>query len=388
MSPTESAAGAMASDGYDRRRELQAFDDTKAGVKGLVDAGITAIPPIFRHAPESLKDMTASSANDDVAAASPIPVIDLSDARREDAVAQVRRTIRKVGFFHVINHGVPAELMAGMLAGVRRFNEGPAEAKRAAYTRDPARKVRFNSNFDLFKSAAANWRDSLFCDLFPDPPPAEEYPEPIRDVITEYGDAVTKVALRVYELLSESLGLSSDHLREIGCAQSLRAVCQYYPPCPEPDLTFGIRSHTDPGFLTVLLQDGMGGLQILADGRDGGHRTWIDVPHVPGALMINIGDHLQLISNDRFRSAEHRVLANKSKDTARVSVASFFNTDMIKTTRPFGPITDGHDPPLYRSVTAQEFAKTFFSMGLDGRVLDYFRLEQHTPTPLVSSANA
>ncbi|CAL5067933.1 unnamed protein product [Urochloa decumbens] len=294
MSPTESAAGAMASDGYDRRRELQAFDDTKAGVKGLVDAGITAIPPIFRHAPESLKDMTASSANGDVAAASPIPVIDLSDARREDAVAQVRRTIRKVGFFHVINHGVPAELMAGMLAGVRRFNEGPAEAKRAAYTRDPARKVRFNSNFDLFKSAAANWRDSLFCDLFPDPPPAEEYPEPIRDVITEYGDAVTKVALRVYELLSESLGLSSDHLREIGCAQSLRAVCQYYPPCPEPDLTFGIRSHTDPGFLTVLLQDGMGGLQILADRRDGGHGAWIDVPHVPGALMINIGDHLQV----------------------------------------------------------------------------------------------
>ncbi|CAN6228218.1 unnamed protein product [Urochloa humidicola] len=385
MTATESPVGIVASNGYDRRSELQAFDDTKAGVKGLVDAGITAIPPIFHHTPESLKDITTSSANDDLA--SPIPVIDLLDARREDVVDQVRHAVGTVGFFQVTNHGVPPELMAGMLSGVRRFNEGPAEAKRALYSRDPARKVRFNSNFDLFNSEVANWRDSLFCDLFPDPPPIEEYPEPLRDVIMEYTDAVTKVALSVFELLSESLGMSRDHLRDIGCAQSLRAVCQYYPPCPEPNRTFGIRRHTDPGFLTVLLQDGMSGLQVFVN-HDGGDGTWVDVPSVPGALMINIGDHLQLISNDKFRSAEHRVLANKSKDTARVSVASFFNTDMIRTTRLYGPITDGRDPPLYRSVNAQDFYAAFKKIGLDGRTLDYFRLEQPTPTPAASSANA
>jgi 2,4-dihydroxy-1,4-benzoxazin-3-one-glucoside dioxygenase len=115
-------------------------------------------------------------------------------------------------------------------------------------------------------------------------------------VATDYGGAVTKVALCVLELLSESLGLSSDHLREMGCAESLSVVCQYYPPCPEPHLTFGHKSHTDPGFLTVLLQDGMPGLQVLVDrsgGAGGGRGTWVDVPHVPGALMINIGDLLQ-----------------------------------------------------------------------------------------------
>ncbi|KAF7006073.1 hypothetical protein CFC21_021144, partial [Triticum aestivum] len=279
MPSTESAAGVA----WDRRRELQAFDDTKAGVKGLVDAGVTALPPIFRHSPESLESITSSN---HVAGA--IPTVDLAAPRREDAVALVRHAAGTVGFFQVVNHGVPAELMAGMLEGVRRFNEGPAEAKQAIYSRDQARKVRFASNFDLFSSAAANWRDTLFFHLAPDPAPSEELPEAVRDVVTEYGHAVTKVGLSVLELLSESLGLSSDHLRDMDCAENLNAVCQYYPPCPEPYLTWGTKRHTDPGFLTVLLQDGMGGLQVLVDGK-----TWVDVPPVPGAFIINIGDLLQ-----------------------------------------------------------------------------------------------
>ncbi|XP_037481071.1 DIBOA-glucoside dioxygenase BX6-like isoform X1 [Triticum dicoccoides] len=124
----------------------------------------------------------------------------------------------------------------------------------------------------------------------------------------------------------------------------------------------------------------MGGLQVLVD-----RKTWMDVPPVPGAFIINIGDLLQLVSNDQFRSVEHRVLANKSKDTARVSVASFFNTDMERSTRLYGPITDGHNPPIYRSVTARDFIATFNRVGLDGRSLDHYRLEQDTPTPAVEA---
>lgn len=86
---------------------------------------------------------------------------------------------------------------------------------------------------------------------------------------------------------------------------------------------------------------------------------------------------MQLVSNDRLRSVEHRVLANGSSDTARVSVACFFNTDIKGSTRLCGPITEGgnDDPPLYRSVTVREFMARVYSEGLGGRPLDYFRLE-------------
>jgi 2,4-dihydroxy-1,4-benzoxazin-3-one-glucoside dioxygenase len=92
---------------------------------------------------------------------------------------------------------------------------------------------------------------------------------------------------------------------------------------------------------------------------------------------------VQLVSNGRFRSVEHRVLANKSRGTPRVSVACFFNADTKRSTRLYGPITDGSDPPLYKSVTAREFVAYSYSKGLDGRPLEHFRLgaEQHTPRP-------
>ncbi|KAL6605985.1 hypothetical protein ACP70R_041638 [Stipagrostis hirtigluma subsp. patula] len=383
MTTAEQAlAGASSPCGDDRLRELQAFDDTKAGVKGLVDAGTTTVPAIFRHPPESLslEVTTSSSATTDAA----IPVVDLLGAPREEVAGRVREAAETVGFFQVVNHGVEGDVLAAMLTAVRRFHEQPAEAKRPYYTRDRDPKVRFNSNFDLFQSPAASWYDTIFCDMAPEPPLPEELPEPLRGVIFEYAHAVRKVALLVFELLSESLGLACDHLREMGCVDSLSMVCHYYPPCPEPHLTLGAGSHTDPVFLTVLLQDAVGGLQVLMD-HGGGRKGWVDVPHLHGALIVNVGDLLQLVSNGRFRSVEHRVVANRSRDMPRVSVASFCNADMKRSTRLYSPITeltslDGGNPPLYKSVTVREFMAHFHRKGLDNRPrLDYFKLEQGTP---------
>ncbi|KAJ4866474.1 1-aminocyclopropane-1-carboxylate oxidase-like protein 11 [Raphanus sativus] len=110
----------------------------------------------------------------------------------------------------------------------------------------------------------------------------------------------------LFELLSEALGLHSETLKSMDCMKALNVLGHYYPPCPQPDLTFGTSQHSDSSFITILLQDQIGGLQIL-------HKdSWVDVSPIPGALVINIGDYLQIITNDKFISVEHRGACKQS----------------------------------------------------------------------------
>ncbi|XP_006652056.1 DIBOA-glucoside dioxygenase BX6-like [Oryza brachyantha] len=344
-----------------RLRDLQAFDDTKAGVKGLVDAGVTTIPAIFHHQSDPIPHHVD---------AIPIPLIDLADVDRGHLVAQVRAGAQSVGFFQVLNHGVPAELLDDMLAAVRRFNEQAAEGKRPFYSRDRGRRVKFNSNFDLFQSPAANWRDTLLLDMAPPGPPPEEIPPECRAVVPEYARAMQGLGVALLELLSEALGLPARYLaQDAGGLDGMSMAAHYYPPCPEPHLTLGTTRHSDPSFLTVVLQDasskGVGGLQVLL-----GAGRWVDVPPVAGALVVNIGDLLQLVSNERFRSVEHRVVATTSD---RLSVAFFFRPHSA-CTRVYGPVGAGADA-VYRSTTMPEFLAHYVGKGLDGRsALDHFRL--------------
>lgn len=103
----------------------------------------------------------------------------------------------------------------------------------------------------------------------------------------EYSKQAVTLGEFLFELLSEALGLKPNHLKDMDCSKGVRMLCHYYPPCPEPDLTLGASQHSDSSFLTVLLPDQIEGLQVHRQGY------WFDVPPVPGALIINIGDLLQ-----------------------------------------------------------------------------------------------
>ncbi|CAJ1952665.1 unnamed protein product [Sphenostylis stenocarpa] len=343
----------------ERKAEVQAFDDSKTGVKGVVDSGVAKIPLMFHvkldsiHTPPTDSNFT-------------IPIIDLhhsNSVQRVEVVDQIRSASQKWGFFQVINHDVAVEVLDEMISGIRRFHEQDAEAKKPFYSRDTSRKVRYFSNGRLFRDMAATWRDTIAFDVNPDPPNPQDMPAVCRDIVAEYSKQVKSLGMTIFELLSEALGLNPSYLKEMDCAKALYVMGQFYPECPEPDLTMGIAKHTDCNFMTILLQDQIGGLQVLHENR------WVNVPPVEGALVVNIGDILQLMTNDKFISVYHRVLLRNI--VPRISVATFFMnfTKPECTSKLYGPIKEllsEENPPLYRDITMKEILTNYYAQGIGG----------------------
>ncbi|KAL2334631.1 hypothetical protein Fmac_015844 [Flemingia macrophylla] len=353
---------------YDRIAEVKAFDETKVGVRGILESGVTKIPRMFYSA--KVEDYTETSAK------LSIPIIDLQDidtnsSLRVEAVDKIRSASKEWGFFQVVNHGIGVEVLDEMICGVRRFHEQDGEVRKEFYSRDNNKKVRYVSNGSLFQDSAANWRDTISFFMSPDPPSPEEIPAVCRDIVIEYSEKVRALGFTIFELMSEALGLHSSYLKELEPADGQFHLCHYYPPCPEPELTMGTSKHADSNFLTILLQDRMGGLQVLHENQ------WVDVHPVHGSLVVNIGDFLQLLTNDMFVSVYHRVLSRHTGP--RISVASFFfNISPQGKSMVVGPIKEllsEDNPPVYRDTTVKDVLAHYFGKGLHGTsALTSFRL--------------
>ncbi|URE07237.1 hypothetical protein MUK42_19740 [Musa troglodytarum] len=153
----------------------------------------------------------------------------------------------------------------------------------------------------------------------------------------------------------------------------------YYPKCPQPQLTYGLPAHTDPNALTILLPDpDVAGLQVLKDGR------WIAVDPLANAFVINIGDQLQVttlgllihalplalmvmllqaLTNGKYNSVLHRAVVNPEKE--RISVASFLCPSNYAIISPPERLISEGSPAMYRSYTYEEYYKKFWSRNLD-----------------------
>ncbi|KAG8483232.1 hypothetical protein CXB51_022211 [Gossypium anomalum] len=213
---------------YNRINELKAFDETKSGVKGLVDSGLSKIPTIFINEEYMLErnnnihnQKSGSSTNN-----GGIPIIDLTGVDddpnlRREIVKKVGEACEKWGFFQIINHGIPVTTLDEMMDGIRRFHEQDKEAKKEFYSRDITRKVYYNSNVDLYLAEATNWRDSLNCVMAPRGPLPQQLPAVCRDIFIEYSNKVMKLVHTLLELFSEAFGLNRSYLEDIGCGEGL-----------------------------------------------------------------------------------------------------------------------------------------------------------------------
>ncbi|KAF0921971.1 hypothetical protein E2562_020657 [Oryza meyeriana var. granulata] len=299
-----------------------------------------------------------------------IPVIDLSplsagpsDEAAVDALAdEVGRASRDWGFFVVVRHGVPAEAVERMTEAQRAFFALPPERKAAVarseasplgyYESEHTKNVRdWKEVFDLVPhetpppSAVADG-ELVFENKWPDDLPA------FREALEEYGEAVEDLAFKLLELIARSLGLKPDRLHGFFKAQTTFIRLNHYPPCPSPDLALGVGRHKDAGALTVLYQDDVGGLDVRrrSDGE------WVRVRPVPDSFIVNVGDIIQVWSNDRYESAEHRVSVNVEKE--RFSIPFFFNPASYTMVEPLEELVSDESPSRYNPYSWADFFST------------------------------
>ncbi|KAK4268598.1 hypothetical protein QN277_025227 [Acacia crassicarpa] len=347
--------------------ECQQWPEPVIRVQALAQSGLDKIPERFVK-PESVRPMVnqkKSDTNDDDIN---IPLIDLKGLTEEEAARQVGEACREWGFFQVVNHGVRKELMKKAREVWREFFMQPLEEKEK-YANSPTTYEGYGSRLGVKKGAVLDWSDYFFLHYLPlslrNHSKWPSLPPSLRKVIDEYGEEVVKLGGRMLKLLSMNLGLQEDFLLksfggdlEEGLGACLRV--NYYPSCPQPDLTLGLSSHSDPGGMTILLPDDhVSGLQVRqAD-------DWITIKPVPNAFIINMGDQIQVLSNAIFKSIEHRVIVNSNKD--RVSLAFFYNPKSDLLIQPAKELVTEDRPSLYPPMTFDEYRLYIRTKGPSGK---------------------
>jgi len=287
-----------------------------------------------------------------------VPVIDIDALEQPATLRALDRACREWGFFQVVRHGVEAATLQRVLAAARRFFAQP-DAVKQAIARSEQNPWGF---FD--RELTKNTRD--WKQVF-DYGPADggalrpQWPAAVpgfEQAVRDYYTACERLARRLIGAIAINLGVSPEWLQRcFGAAQSSFVRLNYYPACPAaaapagielPTAGFlGVNHHTDAGALTLLLQDRVPGLEVFRAGR------WHLVAPRDDALVVNIGDTVQVWSNDRYLAALHRALVNGERD--RYSAPFFFSPSYATSYAPLPTTVDGQRPARYRPINWGEF---------------------------------
>ncbi|GFP82898.1 hyoscyamine 6-dioxygenase [Phtheirospermum japonicum] len=278
-----------------------------------------------------------------------IPIIDLgsykSNSEKLDSIHKIIKASQEYGFFQVTNHGVPEDVMNEAVKVLEELfslpvNEISKEANENGWV--------YMGSTSFAAKGAHLWRDNLKHPCHPLEQSMQNWPQKpkrYRDVMAAYIVEIRRLSLRILELISQGLGLEKGYLGGISQVQFLTA--SNYPPCPDPSLTLGLLKHFDHSLITILFQGNGEGLQVLKDGK------WIGVEVVPNAFVVNIGTQVEIISNGKLRSSEHRVVTNKEE--ARTSITTFINPNPDCIIEPATLFVNEANPPLYPPLSFKEF---------------------------------
>jgi isopenicillin N synthase-like dioxygenase len=310
-----------------------------------------------------------------------VPVIDIAELESADSLQAIDAACKDWGFFQVTGHGIADDVSAALFAEMRAFFRQPPGAKREILRTAENPWGYFDQ--ELTKNTR-DWKEVY------DFGPADgktiepQWPQALpgfEPAMQNYYVHCERVAHRLLAALSMNLGLPPADLEQhFGDAHTSFLRLNYYPACPTPVAPeglnkaeggyLGVNHHTDSGVLTLLLQDDQPGLQVFRDGR------WHLVEPRRDALVVNIGDIVQVWSNDRYRAALHRAVASPVAD--RCSVPFFLNPSYATNYAPLPTMVDERHPARYRSINWGEFrsrraAGDYADYGEEVQISQYYR---------------
>ncbi|KAK1277030.1 Gibberellin 2-beta-dioxygenase 2 [Acorus gramineus] len=338
-----------------------------------------------------------------------LPVIDLT-RKRSDVVDLIVRASEELGFFKVVNHGVPRHVVANMEAEAFAFFAQPPPEKLKAGPPNPLgygyKNIGFNGDTGEVEylllhtnQASINHRSKTI----------SEDPNKFSCTVREYVEAVKDLAVEILEMVGEGLRLTDPkklaRLIRDGESDSVFRL-NHYPSLISTTTTtnnngtvdkdnnnnssgrdmssqqgwcnvvngggvsvkgvVGFGEHSDPQILTLLRSNDVVGLQIsLGDG------LWAPVSPDPDSFCVNVGDALQALTNGRFISVRHRAMVNPYR--SRLSMVYFGAPPLHARIAPLPETVTAQTPSLYRPFTWAEYKKAAYSLRLSHSRLDPFR---------------
>ncbi|ESQ33873.1 hypothetical protein EUTSA_v10008120mg [Eutrema salsugineum] len=299
-----------------------------------------------------------------------IPVVDLTDP---EAKSQIVKACEDFGFFKVVNHGVRPELMTRLEQGAIGFFALPESLKNQAGPPEPfgygSKRIGPNGDVGWIEYILLNANTQLSSPktsaVF------RQTPQIFREAVEEYMKEVKEVSCKLLEMMAEELGIEprdslSKMVRDEKSDSCLRL--NHYPTAEEEAekmVKVGFGEHTDPQIISLLRSNNTAGLQICV--KDG---SWVAVPPDHSSFFINVGDALQVMTNGRFKSVKHRVLADTRR--SRVSMIYFGGPPLSEKIAPLQCLVPKKEDWLYKEFTWSQYKSSAYKSKLGDYRLGLF----------------
>jgi len=303
------------------------------------------------------------------------PLIDNANILKQTG-KKIRDACKNFGFFYIKNHNIPKSHIDTLIPAIQNFFNLPLEDKIKIHINNskifrgytPLGEEFTDNSYDWHecvdfgletKKNDSNYRKLLGPNQWP------QGQDNFRKVLEMHWDLMIKLGKKITQGLAISLDLSKDYFLPFMDKSHSYMRVSHYPPYNnsyKKNIGEGIGSHIDYGFLTILTQDTIGGLQIKNQNDE-----WLNAPIIPGTLLINIGHMIQRWSNNYYKATVHRVILPKNN---RYSIPFFFEPNFDTVVSPLEKFCDKDNRPHYKPLHFGDYLIDTFKNSYSS-IIDY-----------------